>query len=106
MTPKPPCRPKNVVEVTDEVTVLDEVIERIDQSLPAIHRMCAIRKKQSRRKATTDRLLPEQAKHVKAAFREMVDDPLLTESGDDITEGPVQTINGFSCPEAISLPPQ
>jgi hypothetical protein len=92
-----PCRKRVVeVEAVEEETVLDEVIQKIDESLPAIHRMVAVRKKQSRRRTATDRLAPEEARRAQAAFQEMKDNPLLTDSGDDIRESPLQKINGAS----------
>ena len=74
--------------------MLDDVIEKIDQSLPVIHEMCAVRKKQSKqKKSPTDRLPLAKAKRARAAFAEMADDSILTESGDDITDGPLKKIN-------------
>jgi hypothetical protein len=60
------------------------VIQKIDESLPAIHQMCKIKQKKS----------PPPAK-VRARFKELVEDPLLNEEGTDILEAPPTKINGF-----------
>jgi len=62
---------------TDEEATLDEVIEKIDQHLPALHRRAngAVHKK-----PPTDRL----SKKARDVFKGMCDDPLLTDDGDDI----------------------
>ena len=72
---------------------LDEVIEKIDKSLPKLHKIAAVRKKQSKRKAPSDSFPIAQMMRARAAFAEMVEDPLLTESGDDITDGPAKKIS-------------
>jgi len=65
-------------------SILDDVIQKIDESLPMIHQMCRIKQKRTR---PTDR--------VRARFKELVEDPILNEDGTDIREVPPTKINGF-----------
>lgn len=80
---------------TVEEVALDEVIERIDQSLPVIHRMCRVQKKQ--KKSPTDRLPAKQ--EAQRRLKELSEDPILTDSGDDIAAEPLRKINGFHADE-------
>lgn len=71
--------------------MLDDVIQKIDESLPAIHRMCRIEKKQ--KKTPASRLPPDKARLAKARFQEMREDPLLNEEGTDVK---LPYVNGAS----------
>lgn len=68
---------------------LDEVIEKIDATLPVIHKMCRTRKKQ--KKTPTDRLKADARRRLK----ELSEDPILTENGSDIREESPTQVNGY-----------
>jgi hypothetical protein len=68
---------------TEEPRVLDDVIQKIDESLPAIHQMCKVKQKRS----------PTSAM-MRARFKELVEDPILNEEGTDIKEAPPTKVNG------------
>ena len=63
--------------VEAEAEVLDDVIQRIDQALPNIHRMASAAE-------SPNRLSKAQFARAKIVFQDMKDDPLLNEKGDDI----------------------
>lgn len=62
----------------EENPMLDDVIERIEQSLPAIHLRASNRRTKRRKPSEEARMI----------FLAMSKDPLLTESGDDIQVTP------------------
>lgn len=70
-------------DIEKEQGMLDEVIERIDRSLPIIHQHVSDANKKK----------PPTSKKAKRIFRTMCDDPLLNERGDDIRISP-QKKNG------------
>ena len=77
MRPAPKhARSFQVSEVEEEAAVLDDVIQRIDASLPIIHQKC----ERDSAKPPTDRL-PRAAL---AVFQDMQEDPLLNDAGTDI----------------------
>lgn len=63
-------------EPVEETTMLDEVIERIDQTLPVLHQQVSNGRK------------PPTSKRAKRIFKEMCEDPLLTDDGADIRLAP------------------
>lgn len=67
---------------------LDDVIEKIETTLPRIHKMCRVQKKQ--KKSPTDRLPPGTA----SRFKELSEDPIINSEATEITEGPPMKING------------
>lgn len=87
MSPAQPSPRRPSIEDVD----LDEVIERIDQSLPAIHRLCRVRRKQ--KKSPTDRLPIKQAQLMRARFEEMSEDPVVIDP--DVEPEQPQRVNGF-----------
>jgi len=72
--------PKPVSSQEVEEPVLDDVIQRIDQSLPIIHKRIA----DGEPEKPTTRLSREQAVRAQAVFQDMKDNPILNEEGDDI----------------------
>ena len=78
MRPAPKTSKTKVEMETDE---LDAVIDRIDQSLPIILKKAANGEISN---ASPSRLSVAQFARAQAVFRDMRDDPLLNESGDDI----------------------
>ena len=76
MTAMRPANRQTKAPESEEVTVLDDVIEQIDQSLPLAYERC----KRVAKKPPTDRL-PREAL---AVFQDMREDPLLNKAGDDI----------------------
>ena len=75
---RPAPKPASSQEV--EEPVLDDIIQRIDQSLPIIHKQVA----DSESETPTTRLSREQAIRAQAVFQDMRDNPILNEEGDDI----------------------
>jgi hypothetical protein len=73
--------PKRVSGQEVEEPMLDDIIQRIDQSLPIIHKKVA---NGGSSETPTNRLSPVQFRKAKAVFQDMKDDPLLNEEGDDI----------------------
>jgi hypothetical protein len=76
---RPAPKPSDVQEA--EEPVLDEVIQRIDASLPIIHQKAA---SGGSEETPTGRLSKAQFARARATFQDMRDDPLLNEEGDDI----------------------
>ena len=64
-----------------ERDAVDEAIDRIEQSLPALRRVGRANKKQKR--STVDRLSPGSAKHLRKKIEALLEDPLLSEIRDD-----------------------
>ena len=75
MRPAPRRARQPVVE--EEAEVLDDVIQRIDQALPSIHRMASAAE-------PSDHMSKAQIARAKIIFQDMKNDPLLNEKGDDI----------------------
>lgn len=67
---------------------LDDVIEKIETTLPRIHKMCRVRKKQKR--SPTEKLRSE----TKSRFQELSEDPIVNSEATEIIEGPPPVING------------
>jgi len=59
---------------------LDTIIDRIDETLPEIHRMCRVARKQ-KTKPPTDRLCPE----ARELMRELSEDPIVIDDQDHRT---------------------
>ena len=68
---------------------LDDVIEQIENALPAIHRMCRVQLKQ--KKAPTDRLPPEQIQQARTRLQELSENPVVIDE-----HAPILRINGGS----------
>ena len=76
--------------------MLDEVIQRIDASLPIIHKKAA---SDGSSDTPTTRLSQAQFVRAQATFQDMCDDPLLNEEGNDIClkkKKKVRRVNGHS----------
>ena len=61
---------------------LDAVIDRIDQCLPAIHARIALAKRGG--DSPSAAFHPKRIMQTQRTFQSMADNPLLTESGEDI----------------------
>lgn len=79
MVPVAPLPKKPEAEVEAE---LDTVIDRIDACLPAIH--ARARRSQQSGDTPSAAFHPKRIMQTQARFQQMADDPLLTESGEDI----------------------
>jgi hypothetical protein len=65
----------------EDPDVLDDVIQRIEQALPSVHKLAA---EGGSSDTPTKHLSKAQCDRAHAVFQDMKDNPLLNEEGDDI----------------------
>jgi hypothetical protein len=75
-----PLPKKPEAKVEDE---LDTALDRIEQCLPAIHERVAASKRAGQR-SPSDSFNPSRIVRTQQVFQQMADEPLLSESGEDI----------------------
>lgn len=73
-----PGRPPAIEEAD-----LDEVIERIDEALPKIHKLCRLHR-DSQQATPAGGLSTEKFHNTRKRLKKLSDDPLLTDNGTDI----------------------
>lgn len=76
----------------DDSGRLDQVIERIETTLPKIHRLCKVKKKQKRNEVVEGHDVVDD--RVRSRFQELSEDPIVNLGGTEIIESPLIEING------------